>query len=84
MHRPSSPGESIFEPPVFLRFYGGVILITSQGNRENVSKGTKAMVAAVTGLVIAFSGYALITFLSQSVGVKSEFLLTPQNTATKK
>ncbi|PIT88626.1 MAG: hypothetical protein COU29_02530 [Candidatus Magasanikbacteria bacterium CG10_big_fil_rev_8_21_14_0_10_36_32] len=64
--------------------YGGVILITSQGNRENVSKGTKAMVAAVTGLVIAFSGYALITFLSQSVGVKSEFLLTPQNTATKK
>ncbi len=64
--------------------YGGVILITSQGNKENVSKGTKAMVAAATGLVIAFSGYALITFLSQSVGVKSQFLINPQNTAEKK
>lgn len=64
--------------------YGGVILITSQGNKENVSKGTKAMVAAVTGLVIAFSGYALITFLSQSIGVKAEFLINPQNTAQKK
>ncbi len=64
--------------------YGGVILITSQGNKENISKGTKAMVAAATGLVIAFSGYALITFLSQSVGLKSQFLINPQNTAEKK
>lgn len=64
--------------------YGGVILITSQGNRENVSKGTKAMVAAATGLVIAFSGYALITFLSQSIGVKADFSITPQSTAEKK
>jgi len=60
--------------------YGGVILITSQGNRENVSKGTKAMVAAATGLVIAFSGYALVTFLTQSIGVKSDFSITPQST----
>ncbi len=64
--------------------YGGVILITSQGNKENISKGTKAMVAAATGLVVAFSGYALITFLSQSIGVKADFSITPQSTAEKK
>lgn len=64
--------------------YGGIVLITSQGNRENISKGTKAMLAAATGLVIAFSGYALISFLGQTIGLKSQFLINPQNTSIKK
>jgi len=57
--------------------YGGVILIMSRGNKENISKGTKAMMAAATGLIIAFSGYALITFLGQTVGVKPQYQLAP-------
>lgn len=51
--------------------YGGFILIMSQGNQEKVKKGTGAITAAVVGLVIAFSAYALITFLSNTIGVKS-------------
>ncbi len=51
--------------------YGGFILIMSQGNQEKVKKGTGAITAAVIGLVIAFSAYALITFLSNTIGVKS-------------
>jgi len=56
--------------------YGGFMMILSQGNQEKVKKGTSAMVAAVIGLVIAFGAYALITFLSRTIGVKAEKSLT--------
>jgi hypothetical protein len=56
--------------------YGGFMMILSQGNQEKVKKGTSAMVAAVIGLVIAFGAYALITFLSRTIGVKTEKSLT--------
>lgn len=52
--------------------YGGFILIMSQGNQEKVKQGTGAMTAAIIGLVISFSAYALITFLSNTIGVKAE------------
>jgi len=52
--------------------YGGFVLILSQGNQEKVKKGTGAITAAVIGLVISFSAYALITFLSNTIGVKAE------------
>ncbi len=52
--------------------YGGVILIISQGNQEKIKQGTSAMTAAIIGLVIAFSAYALISFLSSTIGVKAE------------
>ena len=55
--------------------YGGFILIVSEGNQEKVKKGTGAMLAAATGLVVAFGGYLLIRFLSEAVGVKTEFKL---------
>ena len=55
--------------------YGGFILILSQGNPQKVSQGKNAMVAAVVGMVIAFSAYALVTFLSNSIQVKSEYKL---------
>ncbi|MDD2758453.1 MAG: pilin [Patescibacteria group bacterium] len=52
--------------------YGGFILIMSQGNQEKIKQGTGAMTAAIIGLVISFSAYALITFLSNTIGVKAE------------
>lgn len=61
--------------------YGGFILILSQGNPQKVTQGKNAMVAAVVGMVIAFSAYALVTFLSKTIGVKSEYRLN-QHTPT--
>ena len=55
--------------------YGGFMLIVSEGSQEKVKKGTGAMLAAATGLVVAFGGYLLIKFMSEAVGVKTEFRL---------
>ena len=51
--------------------YGGFLMIISRGNSEQVKKGTGAMVAAVTGLIIAFGGYVLIKFLGDAIGVST-------------
>ncbi len=51
--------------------YGGFLMILSRGNSDQVKKGTGAMVAAVVGLVIAFSGYVLIKFLGDVMGVST-------------
>lgn len=56
--------------------YGGITMIISRGNKEEISKGTKAMTAAVVGLIVAFSGYALISFLGQQLKLKSEYRIT--------
>ncbi len=55
--------------------YGGFILIMSQGNQEKIKQGTGAMVAAVAGLIVAFSAYALISFLSNTIKVKGDYRL---------
>lgn len=55
--------------------YGGFIMILSQGNSEQVEKGKSAMTAAVIGLVVAFSGYLIISVMSGVVGVKTDFRL---------
>ncbi len=56
--------------------YGGVMMILSGGSQEKVKKGTDAMVAAVIGLVIAFSAFVLVDFLGQAVGIKKDFLIS--------
>ena len=55
--------------------YGGFMLIISQGNQEKIKQGTGAMVAAVAGLIVAFSAYALISFLSNTIKVKGDYRL---------
>ncbi|MFA5061578.1 MAG: pilin [Patescibacteria group bacterium] len=50
--------------------YGGFTLILSQGNAEKVKKGMSIIMAAGVGLVIVFSAYILVQFLSTSLGVK--------------
>lgn len=54
--------------------YGGFRLILSQGNAEQVEAGKGAMVAAVTGLAVAFGGYLLIQFVSSIIGVTTPLL----------
>jgi hypothetical protein len=39
---------------------GGVMWLTSGGNQEKVTKGTKTMVYAVIGIVVIFSAYAIL------------------------
>ena len=55
--------------------YGGFIMILSQGNSEKVSQGKGVIVAAVLGIIIAFSGYALVQFVGRVVGISNEFKL---------
>ncbi len=55
--------------------YGGVLFIISEGNPERVKKGADAMLAAVIGLIVVFSAYLLVGFLSEAVGVNSQFQL---------
>ena len=55
--------------------YGGFLLIISQGETEKVKKGTSALTAALIGLVIAFGGYMLVSFLGTALGLSETFLL---------
>lgn len=53
--------------------YGGFTMIVSMGNAEKQKKGQQILVAAVIGLVIAFSAFTLIKFMLDAVGVAPEF-----------
>lgn len=55
--------------------YGGFMFILSSGNAERVEKGKGIILAAVLGIVIAFSGYALVKFVGDSVGLESTYKL---------
>jgi len=48
---------------------GGVMMIISGGNKENVQKGKQILLAAVVGLVIIFSSYLIIQFTMKALGV---------------
>lgn len=55
--------------------YGGFVFILSQGNPDRVKKGKDILVSAVIGIVIAFSGYAIIRFVGTVVGIKTYYTL---------
>lgn len=54
--------------------YGGFRLILSQGSAENIDAGKNAMLAAVTGLAVAFGGYLLIQFVAGMIGATTPLL----------
>lgn len=53
--------------------YGGFMMIISMGNAERVKKGRDILVAAVVGIVIAFSAYALVNFVLDALQVSGDF-----------
>ncbi|MBD3311353.1 MAG: hypothetical protein GF349_02550 [Candidatus Magasanikbacteria bacterium] len=53
--------------------YGGFTIILSFGNPEKINKGKGIFVAAIIGIIISFSAYALIGFILDALGVGSEF-----------
>ena len=55
--------------------YGGFKMIISGGDSAKIKEGKDAMVAAVIGIVIAFSGVAIVSFLGDSLKLKEEYKL---------
>lgn len=53
--------------------YGGFVMITSFGNSERVKRGRDILIAAIVGILISFSAYALIDFMLDALSVGDEF-----------
>lgn len=53
--------------------YGGFVMITSFGNSERVKRGRDILIAAIVGILISFSAYALINFMLDALSVGDEF-----------
>lgn len=53
---------------LLLTIYAGILWMTAQGNEEKVSKAKDIVQAAVIGLVITMSAYAITAFVTTKVG----------------
>ena len=62
--------------------YGGFKMIISAGDSAKIKEGKDAMVAAVIGIIIAFSGVAIVKFLGDSLQLKAEYRLVQPPTTT--
>ncbi|HRH32920.1 MAG TPA: hypothetical protein PK720_02135 [bacterium] len=51
-----------------LMIYGGFMWMTSGGNQESISKAQKTIVAAIIGLVIILSAYAITIYIGGTFG----------------
>ncbi len=51
--------------------YGGIMFLLSSGNKEQVSKATGIIKAAVVGLIIVFASFIIIKFVLQSLGINN-------------
>lgn len=49
--------------------YGGFMFLISAGSSDKIGQAQKILVAAVIGLIIVFSSYMIIRFVSQAIGV---------------
>lgn len=47
--------------------YGGLMMMTSAGNMDRVTKGRNTLVWASIGLVVIFTSYALVGFIIRSI-----------------
>lgn len=48
--------------------YAGLMWMTSAGNEESSTKAKKILTAAIIGLIIVLSAYAITTFVGNSLG----------------
>lgn len=53
--------------------YGGFTMVLSMGNADQVKKGREVLVAAVIGIIIAFSAYILIDFVLDALNASNQF-----------
>lgn len=52
---------------VILMIYGGYLWMTAKGNEEQVTKAKNVIIAAITGLVIVISAYAISYFVISKI-----------------
>ncbi len=62
--------------------YGGFKMIISAGDSAKIKEGKDAMIAAVIGIAIAFSGVAIVRFLGDSLQLKEEYKIEQSSTTT--
>lgn len=48
--------------------YGGVMWMTSAGNKDRVDKAKKTIVWSILGLVMIFGAYAMVSFVFSALG----------------
>ena len=49
--------------------YGGIMFLLSSGNKEQVSKASGIIKAAVIGLIIVFASFIIISFALRAMGI---------------
>ncbi|HRY36737.1 MAG TPA: pilin [Candidatus Magasanikbacteria bacterium] len=64
--------------------YGGFKMIISGGDSGKIKEAKDAMIAAVIGIVIAYSGVAIVKFLGDSLQLQDEYKLEQTPTTTPK
>lgn len=47
--------------------YGGVLLLTSQGNTETIRKGKDTLIWAILGMAVVFASYAFLARVIQGL-----------------
>lgn len=52
---------------LILTIYGGITWMTAQGNEQQVEKAKQIIIAAVIGLIIVLSAYAITAFVGQAL-----------------
>ncbi len=55
--------------------YGGFVLIFSSGSPDKITQGKDIIMAALLGLVVAFCGYVLVSYLGTAIGISSTYAL---------
>jgi len=52
---------------LFMFVYGGIILLTSRGNDQSVTKGKNILIWATIGIAVIFSSFALVEFVIRGI-----------------
>lgn len=63
-----------------LILYGGYLWMADRGNSENIEKAKKLFTAAIIGIIIMFSAYAITWFVVKNLG--DETLTEPSSSPT--
>lgn len=53
--------------------YGGFMFLISSGSSDKVGQAKKIIVAAIIGLIIVFSSWLIIRFVTQAIGATKTF-----------
>jgi hypothetical protein len=52
---------------LFFMTYGGILLLTSRGNPEQIKSGKDTLMWAIIGIFVAFTSYAVLRFIIETV-----------------